>query len=152
MKQQTAQIAILAQALVGTVAHVTRDGHDPLVIEPGSDNALNLAPGDKVTIVIGSDDRWLERQKKANEAAQAKAAQRDDVDHGLTDLDKAARDDIAANPKAGADLSGDAGMTLAEGQAAAAADEPADPGTGAGAVTSTTGATTRRSTRGSSQG
>lgn len=151
MKQQTAQIAILAQALVGTVAHVTRDGHDPLVIEPGSDNALNLAPGDKVTIVIGSDDRWVERQKKADEAAQAKAAQRDDVDHA-TDLDKAAREDIARNPKAGPDLSGDAGMTLAEGQAAGAADEPADPGTGAGAVTSTTGATTRRSTRGSSQG
>lgn len=151
MKQQTATLAILAHALVGTVAHVEREGHDPLVIEPGTDNALNLAPGDKVTIVVGSDDRWVERQKAADAKAAEKASARDDVDH-TTDLDKAARDDIAANPQAGPDLSGDAGMTLDEGKAQAAAADPADPGTAPGAVTSTTGATTRRSTRGSTQG
>lgn len=133
MKQQTATLAILAHALVGTVAHVEREGHDPLVIEPGTDNALNLAPGDKVTIVVGSDDRWVERQKAADAKAAQKASARDDVDH-------------TAAP------SGDAGMTLDEGKAQAAAADPADPGTAPGAVTSTTGATTRRSTRGSTQG
>jgi len=150
MKQQTAQIRILAQALVGALVTIKR-GSEEIQLPDGHDALQHLKPGDEVTIKVASDDRWVERQKRNDEAAQAKAAQRDDVDH-TADLDKAARDDIAANPQAGPDLSGEAGMTLAEGQAAADADAPADPGTGAGAVTSTTGATTRRSTRGSTQG
>ncbi len=141
MKQQTAQIRILAQALVGALVTIKR-GDDEAKLPDGHDNLLTLRPGDEVTIKIASDERWVERETKNEAAAKAKASQTDDVVHR----------EKGANPQAGADLSGDAGMTLAEGQAAAAADEPADPGTGAGAVTSTTGATTRRSTRGSSQG
>jgi hypothetical protein len=152
MKQQIARLAILAHALTGVTATISRPGAEqPMDVLAGSDNEIHLLPGDEVTIKVASDDRWVEKQKKADEAAQAKATQRDDVDH-TTDLDKAARKGIAANPQAGPDLSGDAGMTLDEGKAQAAAADPADPGTAPGAVTSTTGATTRRSTRGSTQG
>lgn len=129
--KQSAKIAILAKALTGTVVHVEIEGRDPLVVEGGSDHELNLKPGDRLTVVVGSDDRWLEKQ-------QAKAK--------LTDLDKAARDDIAANPQAGTDLSRDAGMTLAEGLKADEATQP-DVAVDAGEVTADTGATRSRSTR-----
>lgn len=153
MKQQTAQIRILAQALVGALVTIKR-GDDEAKLPDGHDNLLTLRPGDEVTIKIASDERWVEREAKNEAAAKAKAAQTDDVVHRDkgTDLDAAARADIAANPQAGPDLSGEAGMTLDQGKAQADAADPADPGAGAGAVTSTTGATTRRSTRGSSQG
>ena len=152
MKQQIARLAILAHALTGVTATITRPGAEqPMDVLPGSDNEIHLLPGDEIVIKVASDERWVERQKQADAKAAEKASARDDVDH-TADLDKAARDDIAANPQAGPDLSGDAGMTLDEGKAQAAAADPADPGTAPGAVTSTTGATTRRSTRGSTQG
>lgn len=129
MKQQTAQITILASALVGALVTIQREGAEPQQLLAGHDALQHLKPGDKVTIEVASDERWVEAQKQA-EAKAAEAAKPDDVDHGkLADLDKAARDDIAANPAAGPDLSGKADV------------EPSP-----GNVTSDTGATRTRST------
>lgn len=147
MKTQTAHLQILALALTGALVEVTR-GESKISLVAGSDTAFHLQPGDELTIKVASDERWLERRTKADEEAKAKATQRDDVDHGkLTDLDAQARAEIDARPEAGPDLSGAAGQTLAEGLEQAEAADPADPGTAPGAVTRTTGATTRRSTR-----
>lgn len=128
MKQQTAQIAILAQALVGAVLTIKR-GDEEQTLKVGHDAVHHLQPGDEVTIKVASDERWLEHQRRVEEQASAQAQVRDDVDHSA---------------KAGK------GQTLAEGLAQAAEDGPADPGTPAG-TTVQTGATRRTTTRGSSQ-
>lgn len=129
MKQQHARIAILARALTGvTVSIKDYDGKE-IPIGDASDNELNLAPGESITIAVASDDRWVERQAQTAAQKKAQAAQRDDVDH-------------TADGK---------GQTLDEGLEAAQADAPTDPGAGPGTVTATTGATTRRSTRGTPQ-
>lgn len=129
MKHQHARIAILVHALTGVTATVTGADGKEIPIGDASDNELNLAPGQEVTIKVASDDRWVERQAQVEAQKKAQAAQRDDVDH--RDADK--------------------GQTLEEGLAADQADAPADPGTAPGVVTETTGATTRRSTRGATR-
>lgn len=132
MKPQSARIIIAANALVGATVNVSNSkGGEAVPLHAGHDSVLNLKPGDTVTIEIGSDERWLEKQRGKE---------------GFTDLDKAARDDIAANPQAGPDLSGEPGMTLAEGLKSADADQPV-VAADAGEVTADTGATRTRSTR-----
>lgn len=129
MQQQHARIAVLVRALTGVTASIKGADGQEIPISDASDNELNLAPGESITIAVASDDRWVERQAQADAQRKAQAAQRDDVDH-------------TADGK---------GQTLDEGLEAAQAAAPADPGPGPGTVTATTGATTRRSTRGTPQ-
>ena len=148
--QQSARINVLTAALIGVILHIKR-GEETFQLHAGNDTCLHLQPGDTITIEATSDERWVEAQTRREAAQRETAAQRDDVDHAApTDLDAQARADIAGRPEAGPDLSGSAGITLAEGVEAAAEAAPTDPGVGTGEVTSTTGATTRRSTRGTS--
>lgn len=129
MKQQHARIAILVHALAGVTASIKGADGQERPIGDASDNELNLAPGESITIAVASDDRWVERQAQVAAQKKAQAAQRDDVDHTVDGK----------------------GQTLDEGLEAAQTDAPTDPGTGPGTVTATTGATTRRSTRGTPQ-
>lgn len=132
MKPQSARIIIAANALVGALVHVSNSrGGDAVPLQAGHDTVLNLKPGDRITVEIASDERWVEKQR---------------AKEGPTDLDQAARDDIAANPQAGPDLSGEPGMTLAEGLKSADADQPV-VAADAGEVTVDTGATRTRTTR-----
>ncbi len=121
MKPQLARIAILAHALTGVTATITRPGGgEPIDVLADSDNELHLQPGDQITIKVASDDAWLKRQQEIDDQQAKAAAVRDDVDHT------------------------EKGQTLEEGLAQAAEDAPTDAGTGTGDVTATTGATTRR--------
>lgn len=131
MTQQTARILINAQALVGALIQLTGAKGEPVPLQAGHDAIHNLKPGDKVTIEILSDERWLE--------AQAAERQR------LEDLDKAAADNIDANPQAGPNLTGKTGMTLAEGLQQADRAQP-DVEPGAGTVATDDGAQVTRST------
>jgi hypothetical protein len=148
--QQTARINVLTAALIGVILHIKR-GEETFQLHAGNDTCLHLQPGDTITIEATSDERWVEANTRKEAAAAESAAKRDDVDHAApTDLDAQARAEIAARPDAGPDLSGEPGMTLAEGLKVADEAGPADPGAGPGEVTSTSGATSRRSTRGTS--
>lgn len=131
MTQQTARILINAQALVGALIQLTGAKGEPVPLQAGHDAIHNLKPGDKVTIEILSDERWLEAQ-----AAERKR---------LEDLDKAAADNIDANPQAGPNLTGKPGMTLAEGLQQADRAQP-DVDASAGTVATDDGAQVTRST------
>lgn len=136
MQRQSANILIQALALVGVTATIEQAGAEPRELGNGRDNSLHLEPGTSITLRITSDDRWLEAQQRA--ADQQAGAQRDDVDHTApTDLDAAARADVAAHPEAGPDLSGGTPAFTPT------ADDDTPPNTGgeAGAVVSDTGAT-----------
>lgn len=133
MKSQFARIVVAANAGLGTTVTVgSSRGGEPVPLPVGHDHVLNLKPGDKITIEVGNDERWLEKQRAK--------------DGGLTDLDQAAREDIAANPQAGPDLSGEPGMTLDQGLKVADGDQPV-VAADAGEVTADTGATRTRTTR-----
>lgn len=131
MTQQTARILINAQALVGALIQLTGAKGEPVPLQAGHDAIHNLKPGDKVTIEILSDERWLEAQ-----AAEQKR---------LADLDAAAAADIDANSQGGPNLTGKTGMTLDEGLAAADRAQP-DVDASAGSVASDDGAQVTRST------
>lgn len=131
MTQQTARILINAQALVGALIQLTGAKGEPVPLQAGHDAIHNLKPGDKVTIEILSDERWLEAQK-----AEQKR---------LADLDAEAAADIDANPQGGPNLTGKTGMTLDEGLAAADRAQP-DVEPGAGSVATDDGAQVTRST------
>lgn len=131
MTQQTARILINAQALVGALIQLTGAKGEPVPLQAGHDAIHNLKPGDKVTIEILSDERWIEAQ-----AAERKR---------LEDLDKAAADNIDANPQAGPNLTGKPGMTLAEGLQQADRAQP-DVDASAGTVATDDGAQVTRST------
>ena len=94
MQRQTAQIAILAHALIGTLITVKRGDKETELIA-GQDAMQHLQPGDEVTIKVASDDRWVERQKNAEAKAAEKANARDDVDHSAKPEPTAAGSDSA---------------------------------------------------------
>lgn len=119
MTQQNARILINAQALVGATVTITSARGSPLPLQASHDAILNLRPGDKITIEVASDERWLEAQKAEHKRLAAVDAET-----------------VAA---------GKAGMTLGEGLAAADRDQP-NVEAGTGAVASDDGAQVTRTT------
>lgn len=66
---QSAQVVLLAQALVGSLVVVTdRRGESQLIA--GHTATINLKPGDKIVLEVVSDERWLQAQVWGGELQQ----------------------------------------------------------------------------------
>jgi hypothetical protein len=71
MKPQTAQVSILAAALVGTLLVIEREGQEPERIRASEGNLYHLKPGDTFTVRVESDQAWVDAQERAEQADQA---------------------------------------------------------------------------------